>query len=800
MALTKSHIYRTLWEGCDQLRGGMDASQYKDYVLTLLFLKYISDKYGHDPHALFLIPPNCHFNDLIQLKGNPEIGERINVITQAIANKNDLQGIVDQADFNDESKLGRGKAKQDRLSNLIGIFEGLDLRVNRADGDDLLGDAYEYLMRNFATQSGRSKGQFYTPAEVSRVMAQIIGIEYSTRADQTLYDPTCGSGSLLIKAAAAAPLSLTIFGQEKDSGTYALARMNMILHGHGTADIRLGDTLVEPQFKDQHGSLRRFDFAVANPPFSDKAWTNGLIPEQDAYGRFADGIPPAKNGDYAFLLHLIASLNSTGKGAIILPHGVLFRGNREAEIRRRLVERGLIKGIIGLPPNLFYGTGIPACIIVIDKTMANVRKSIFMLDASGGYSKDGNKNRLRERDIHQIVDVFNRQLDVPRYARMVPLDEIAANDYNLNLPRYIDSSPPPDQHNLTAHLRGDIPAADVAALAPYWEVFPTLRDSLFVPASRPDAFALRVAPEAVQSTIRTHPEVEAYMAAIHARFAAWCAQQSAVLAAIDDKTIPRILISTLAESLLKTFAELPLLDPYTLYQRLLDYWTATMQDDVYGLVAEGWLKAAQPRPFVSNGNDTAPNVIVGKHKYLAELLPPTLLLNRYFAPAQQQLATLSAATETAKAELDGLIEEYAGEDGLLGEEPTLTNVKRLRRDPTLDASEQAMLDAYLHRHATYTAARAAATAAHTDLMHAVFNRYATLTVAEITELVVQDKWLATLAVSLTQELDRLPQQLAARVRELYQRYARPLPELEQEVAQYQERVAAHLRQMGLRWE
>ena len=467
----------------------MDASQYKDYILTLLFMKYVSDKAENDPYALITAPEGGSFLDMVALIGNRDIGEKINVIIGKFAEVNDLNGVIDLADFDNSDKLGSGKEKQDRLSKLIAIFSDLDLSANRAEGDDLLGDAYEYLMRHFATESGKSKGQFYTPAEVSRIIAQVIGIGPETRPTQTIYDPTCGSGSLLLKAADEAPDGITVNGQEKDNATYALAWMNMILHGNETVELKHGNTLSAPDFTDEDERLKTFDFAVANPPFSDKAWTNGLDPENDLYGRFDGyGIPPAKNGDYAFLLHFIASLKSTGKGAIILPHGVLFRGNREADIRRNLIRHGrnlirhgFIKGIIGLPANLFYGTGIPACILVIDKENARVRKGIFMIDASKGFLKDGNKNRLRAQDIHKIVSVFNAQTELPRYSRMVPISEIAdlANAYNLNIPRYIDASEPEDLHDLGAHLNGGIPDRDIDALDNYWQVFPTLRDTLF---------------------------------------------------------------------------------------------------------------------------------------------------------------------------------------------------------------------------------------------------------------------------------------------------------------------------------
>src|SRR5271157_3990180 len=425
MALKKSELYSSLWSSCDELRGGMDASQYKDYVLVLLFIKYVSDKYAGVPYAPITIPPGASFKDMVALKGKPDIGDQIN--KKIIGPLADANKLSDLPDFNDPSKLGSGKEIVERLTNLIAIFENkaLDFSKNRAEGDDILGDAYEYLMRHFATESGKSKGQFYTPAEVSRVIAQIIGIrEAKTTSDTTVYDPTCGSGSLLLKVADEASTRVTLYGQEKDAATSGLARMNMILHDNATALIVQGNTLADPRFKDGD-TLKTFDYVVANPPFSDKRWSTGLDALNDPFERFKPfGVPPAKKGDYAYLLHIVRSLKSSGKGACILPHGVLFRGNAEADIRRALVRRGYIKGIVGLPANLFYGTSIPACIIVIDKQNAHARKGIFMIDASAGYMKDGPKNRLRAQDIHKIVDTFDKRLEIPKYSRMVSFEEI----------------------------------------------------------------------------------------------------------------------------------------------------------------------------------------------------------------------------------------------------------------------------------------------------------------------------------------------------------------------------------------
>ena len=595
MAIKKSQLYASLWQMCDELRGGMDASQYKDYILTLLFMKYVSDKAANDPYPVIEVPEGGSFSDMVELRGDKEIGDKINKIIGKLAEANDLRDVIDQADFNDDSKLGRGREMQDRLSRLVAIFNDLDLSANRAEGDDLLGDAYEYLMRHFATESGKSKGQFYTPAEVSRIMAKVIGIGPDTLQAQTIYDPTCGSGSLLLRAADEAPDGVTVNGQEKDNATYALALMNMILHGNDTAKLWHGNTLTDPYFKNTDTQLKTFDFAVANPPFSDKAWTNGLDPENDMYGRFDGyGIPPTKNGDYAFLLHFIASLKSTaGKGAIILPHGVLFRGNREADIRRNLIQRGFIKGIIGLPANLFYGTGIPACILVIDKENARVRKGIFMIDASKGFLKDGNKNRLRAQDIHKIVSVFNEQTELPRYSRMVPISEIAdpANAYNLNIPRYIDTSEPEDLQDLRAHLNGGIPDTDIDALNNYWTVFPTLRNALFKGNGRPGYSDPLVEAQQVKMTILTHSEFVSYQQRVDVVFEAWREAHEDFMLDIGSDTVPREVIRTLSEDLLELFDDLPLLDRYDVYQRLMDYWDETMQDDVYLIAAEGWVEA-----------------------------------------------------------------------------------------------------------------------------------------------------------------------------------------------------------------
>lgn len=804
MAIKKTELYSSLWAGCDELRGGMDASQYKDYVLTLLFMKYVSDKYKGDPYGMIVVPHGASFDDMVALKGDKEIGENINKIISALAEENDLKGVIDVADFNDEDKLGKGKDMIDRLSKLVGIFEGIDLSANRADGDDLLGDAYEYLMRHFATESGKSKGQFYTPAEVSRILAKVIGISQDTPQDASVYDPTCGSGSLLLKASDEAPRGLTIFGQEMDNATSALARMNMILHNNATAKIWKGNTIADPQWKDTNGKLKTFDFAVANPPFSNKNWTSGINPQQDEFDRFTWGIPPDKNGDYTFLLHIIKSLKSTGKGAVILPHGVLFRGNAEARIRENLLKQGYIKGIIGLPANLFYGTGIPACIIVIDKQHAAHRSGIFMIDASKGYLKDGNKNRLRAQDIHKIVDAFTKQLALPRYSRMVALSEIAANDYNLNIPRYIDSSEPEDLHDLSGHLQGGIPNRDIAALQAYWQVFPSLRSSLFSEL-RPGYNQALISTAQVKPTILNHPEFIAFAEQSLKPFTSW--RERAALKEVEIAQKPKLIIQRISEDLLQAYADSALLNKYDVYQILMDYWAEVMQDDVYVLVQDGWTAGKTLRELVAQKGEKlkeTPDLIINKAKYKAELIPPALLVARYFQAEQAIIDQIQTDLDAASQELESYLEEHSGDDGLLSEaltdkdKVTAASVKARLKLAT-DADEKAALKQAQKLFDAEAEAKKSLKEHQEALDLAVFKHYASLNDAEIKALIVEDKWLSSLQANIQAEIERVTQQLANRVKELEERYAEPLPTITQSVEALSEKVARHLKAMGLEW-
>jgi type I restriction enzyme M protein len=925
MAIKKSELYSSLWASCDELRGGMDASQYKDYVLFMLFIKYVSDKYGDydgfEPPVV--IPKGASFRDMVALTGDSDIGNKINTqVIQPLIDANSRLARSDFPDFNDSNKLGDGAAKVEKLGNLIAIFENpaLDFSKNRAENDDILGDAYEYLMRHFASQSGKSKGQFYTPSEVSRIMAKVIGISpANSKASTTAYDPTCGSGSLLLKVAAEAGKHITLEGQEKDVTTAGLARMNMILHDFPTANVLSGNTLFDPKFKDGE-QLRTYDYVVANPPFSDKTWSTGLTLGEggsgDKFQRFTWGVPPKKQGDYAYLLHIIRSMKSTGKAACILPHGVLFRGNAEALIRRQLIRSGYLKAIIGLPANLFYGTGIPACIVVLDKENATARKGVFMIDASKGFKKDGPKNRLREQDIHKIVDTFTRQDESdPRYARMVPVEEIAdpKNHYNLNLPRYIDSTAPEDLQDIDGHLRGGIPERDIDAFAADWQQFPGVRAVLFESAGRPGYIRLKLPIAEVKQSIFSHPEFADFQKKVTKLFRKWRKGFTPCLTGFGKDDHPKALIETISESLLLALQAAPLLDAYDVYQHLMDYWAETMQDDCYLIADAGWKTGAQPREIIQVQNKEKRLVWpephdykVGSRRFKSDLIPATMLIARYFTAERDAITVLEANLADIERQLEELTEEHSGDDGILrdvdskaeaeaartesvvalwqdvdspswatytalkaaaadhksrltvlsenhhfsavrngkrkltlkaitdrlknmptgAEHDTLTAyvntdksakeaekkagllfaviepqfLARLSEDPLPD--ELRDLDVvvrYLSNLDKQADAKARLKAAQEDLEAKLDAKYPTLTEDEIKTLVVDDKWLATIAAAVQGELDRVSQTLTGRIRQLAERYDTPLPQLTDEVATLAIRVDGHLQKMGAVW-
>lgn len=815
MAIKKSELYSSLWASCDELRGSMDASQYKDYVLVMLFMKYVSDK--KDP--LIDIPAGASFYDMVQHKGKSDIGDRINKIIGAFAQANGLTGVITVADFNDDEKLGKGKDKVDKLSNLLEIFEKseLDFSSNRAENDDLLGDAYEYLMRHFATESGKSKGQFYTPSEVSRIMAKVIGISKSKSQTESLYDPTTGSGSLLLKSADEAPHGITIYGQENDNATRALAIMNMWLHRNPDADIVQGNTLASPQFTDDKtGELKQFDYGVSNPPFSYKSWMNGLDPNNDIYKRFDgyDAVPPKKNGDFAFLLHLIKSLKSKGKGCIVMPLGVLFRGNAEADIRKKIIQRGYIKGIIGLPPNLFYGTGIAACLIVLDKEDADKRDTIFMIDAGKGFIKDGNKNRLREQDIHKIVDTFNNQIETPKYSRIIPIAEIAdsKNDYNLNIPRYIDSQEEEDLQDIEAHLLGDIPNRDIDDLSNYWKVYPTLRSTLFKASKRANYSALCIAPEEIKNTIFNHPEFTVFGKKMDEVFKKWRTETVAYTKALDKGLKPKKEIHTVSENLLKHYDNKQLTDKYAMYQHLMDYWAETMQDDFYELAADGWKAGNEVKRIqkkTKKGEKEVIKEVAGIEGLEGRLIPPALMIQGYFAKERKAIDEMEAQAETLNSTMDELREEHGGEGGLLAEamddkqkiskKNLQTAIKDIGKRNADNDEEYDMLQKYKKLMDEEAEIKAKIKTALAELEKKVIAQYPKLTINEIKTIVVENKWMSEMEQRIRTEMDNISHRLTQRIKELGERYETPLPKLSNEVDVLITKVENHLKQMNYKW-
>ena len=771
MAIKKSQLYTKLWQACDELRGGMDASQYKDYVLVVLFIKYISDRAKNGDRDLYIdLPEGCTFDDLVALKGKSDIGERVNVILSKIAEANEqLADTITNADFSDVNKLGKGKDLVETVSRLIGVFQDkdLDLSNNRAADDDLIGDAYEYLMKNFATQSGKSKGQFYTPGEVSRVMARVVNIAKDDRPMISAYDMTCGSGSLLIRAAAesARPFDkIAIEGQELDLATIGMAKMSMVIHGIDDAELKHGNTISDPQHKVDDTHLKTFDYCFANPPFSVKGWMKGAQ-ENDPFGRWGYGegvapIPPPKCGDYAFLLHMIASLKSKGKGAIILPHGVLFRGNAEGEIRKFIVEKRIISGIIGLPANLFFGTGIPACIIILDKENALKSKGIFMIDAKDGFAKDGAKNRLRECDIRRITDAWEAQADEPHYARMVSYDEIEKNGYNLNIPRYIAPANKEVRQDITAHIKGGIPDADAKG-------YPA---ALFKPL-RKGYVRLKGEASDVAANLESDPVTAKASDAYLSEIASWIRYFSGQGYEIKVGDNPKDLIKTWGDRLMLEMQglESSLVNIYAPYEHLMNYWAETLQDDCYLISRDGWKVELLP-PAKKNAS---------WEDYFCDLLPVEVVVGATFTAERDRIAQLKAELEEVSACLAAVDEKLADEEGEEEIDEEALKAERKQYEQKAKALKKSIKEA------------------NEDLVRKLVKTYAEMEEEEVKGYVVDRKWAIALTARFTDELKRVKAAIVSDVQSLAGRYEKTLPEMENSVKSLTDKVAKHLAAMGI---
>ncbi|WRC44491.1 type I restriction-modification system subunit M [Helicobacter pylori] len=815
MAIKKSELYSSLWAGADSLRGGMDASEYKNYVLNLLFLKYISDKARNNNFSEIEVPQGCFYEDILALEGDKEIGDKLNKIIAKIAERNDLKGVIDSVDFNDNTKLGEGKAMTDALSNLVKIFADLSLGAHGALDDDLLGDAYEYLMRHFASESGKSKGQFYTPSEVSLLLSLLLGIDENTGQDKSIYDPTCGSGSLLLKASSlAGKKGLTIYGQEKDISTTALCRMNMILHNRTDYDIAKGgsSTLSNPLILTKNGMLKTFDYVVANPPFSLKNWTDGLSIDpkskqviNDSFNRFEDGTPPEKNGDFAFLLHIIKSLNPTGKGAVILPHGVLFRGNAEGVIRKNLLLKGYIKGVIGLAPNLFYGTSIPACVIVLDKENVHARKGVFVIDASKDFKKDGNKNRLREQDVQKMIDTFNAYKEIPYYSKMVSLEEISANDYNLNISRYIAAKQELEKDLfalINSHKASYLPKNEIEAYDPYFKVFKELKNTLFKKSDKEGYYALKTECENIKELITQSLEYQTFHTSVLSAF-----DRLELFETFNDLEPgfnPKTLIEGVCSRVLKEFEKIEILDKYGVYQLFKDYYNEVLQDDWFLLSFNGFISAKELRKLtpLKDKNKKAnyleePDFVIQKTYYKSDLIPKHLIKQRFFEKEAKELEELENALNEKEALLDEFIEEHSNEEGLFDGLKINESVLKKELKNATDPEDEKILKTALEWLEAKNKALKMKNKAHEELELKAFHQYKNLKLGEIKDLIIKDKWLNSLKNALENKILKRINAFTSALNEIIQTYSNSLLELDKEVKESESKVLEHLKDLGL---
>ncbi|GAA7470649.1 type I restriction-modification system subunit M [Helicobacter pylori] len=819
MAIKKSELYSSLWAGADSLRGGMDASEYKNYVLNLLFLKYISDKARNDAknhiESAIEVPQGCFYEDILALESDKEIGDKLNKIIAKIAKKNQLEGVIDSVDFNDNTKLGEGKAMIDTLSNLVKIFADLSLGAHGALDDDLLGDAYEYLMCHFASESGKSKGQFYTPSEVSLLLSLLLGIDENTKQDKSIYDPTCGSGSLLLKASSlAGEKGLTIYGQEKDISTTALCRMNMILHNSADADIAKGgsSTLSNPLFTTENGMLKTFDYVVANPPFSLKNWTDGLSIDpkskqviNDNFNRFEDGTPPEKNGDFAFLLHIIKSLKDTGKGAVILPHGVLFRGNAEAQIRKNLLTKGYIKSVIGLAPNLFYGTSIPACVVVLDKENACARKGVFLIDASKDFKKDGNKNRLREQDVQKMIDAFNALKEIPYYSKMVSLEEISANDYNLNIVRYISAKQEKEKDLfalINSHKASYLPQNEIEIYDPYFRVFKELKNTLFKKSDKEGYYALKTECQNIKDLITQSQEFQTFHASVLSVF-----ERLELLETfnhLEPGFNPKTLIESVCSKVLCEFEKIEILDKYGVYQLFKDYYNEVLQDDWFLLSFNDFLSAKELRKLtpLKDKNKKAnyleePDFVIQKTHYKSDLIPKNLIKQRFFEQEAKELEELENALNEKEADFEEFIEEHSNEEGLFYELKINESVLKKELKNATDSEDEKILKTALELLEAKNKALKMKNKAHEDLELKAFHQYKNLKLNEIKDLIIQDKWLKSLKNALENKIFKRINAFCNALNEIVSNYSNSLLELDKEVKESELKVLEHLKDLGV---
>lgn len=796
MAVKKSVLYSKIWDSCNTLRskGGMDATQYKDYVLIVLFMKVITDKYYNKKDSLIDVPADANFNTMISLKGKKNIGEEFNKILAKIAEENDLQNVIDVVDFNDENKLGKGKDMIDALTGLVEIFQDpeLDFSNNRADDNDVLGDAYEYLMKQFASEAGKSKGQFYTPSEVSRIMAKILKISESKKSPIEVYDMACGSGSLLIKAGneAVDNSKVYLYGQEKDTNTAGLCVMNMFLHGNATAQIKSGNTLTNPQFLENR-KIRSFDFCVANPPFSVKKWNTDLTAENN-FDRFTGfGTPPDNCGDYAFLLHMLKSMNSVnGRGAIILPHGVLFRSGQEELIRKNLLKSGFIEGIIGLPANLFYGTGIPACIIVLDKKEASNRKNIFMIDASKYFVKDGNKNKLREEDIKKITDTYLNKIEIEHYSKSVSMKDIEKEEYNLNIPRYIDSFDDEVIQDIRAHLLGGIPKADIDRLSKYWNIAPKLRNKLFNNNKKVGYLDLMVDKDNLNEEITNSEEFINYSVALNKKINLWEQENKDLLYSTNLNSNVKQIINTLSDKILNIFDKDELIDKYEAYEYLMEYFNDTLKDDFYLIIENGWI------PKIVFAQDK--NGKIKKNEFDSDLLPKEIVIEEYFKEKNDKIEKLNDNLNDVCQKLDSIIQENTGDEEIFKDDEKINEklVKEKIKEETEDNISilNKTLDILLSQKELKKDIRT-----HQEALNKlIIDKYNSLDEETSKDLIINKKWFKSIERKFDDKYEDLIYDLSNKIINEYENYDETLNQLSEKASGLESLVLKDLERMGFK--
>lgn len=794
MAVKKSILYSKLWDSCNTLRsrGGMDATQYKDYVLIILFMKVITDKYYKKPNSLIEVPDDANFNTMISLKGKKNIGEEFNKILSRIAEENDLQNVIDIVDFDNENKLGKGEDMIKALTDLVEIFQDpeLDFSNNKADDDDVLGDAYEYFMKKFATEAGKSKGQFYTPPEVSRVMSKILKINQATKSPIHVYDMACGSGSLLLKSGAEAKenVKVELYGQEKDTNTVGLCVMNMFLHGNATAIIKDGNTLTNPRFLE-NGKIRTFEYCVANPPFSVKKWSTDLENDKE-YGRFNGfGMPPKNCADYAFLLHMLKSMDpENGRGAIILPHGVLFRGGQEEVIRKNLLKSGLIEGIIGLPANLFYGTGIPACIIILDKKDALNRKDIFMIDASKYYVKDGNKNKLREQDIKKITDTYLERIEEEKYSKIVPMEQIEKEEYNLNIPRYIDSSKQEKIQDIRAHISGGIPETDIKSLNKYWNIAPNLKNKLFKESDKEGYLELAIDKKDIKDEISHSEEFLKYFKELKEKIEKLEIENKEKLQKVNNDTRVKGLIENLSSSILKIFENDKIIDKYEAYEYLMEYYNITLKDDLHLIIENGWI------PKLTFGQDKKGKI--KKNEFESDLLPKDIVIKEYFKEYADKLEELNNQLNDLESDFNTTVEENTGDEEIFNDEEKIN--EKLIKEKIQEETEEniKVLKEMLNNLSKQKEIKKNIKQAQEELNDLVIEKYKTFDEKRAKELIINKKWFNDLENKFNDLYEDIIYDLSDQITNEVENYENTLAELLKETSDLETLVLKDLERMG----